>query len=238
MNTIQSSVLERSRPEMRGGVNKWDEPEAQEEPVKISLSKAWMTTAGANSAGINAQNSPPRTRKDPPKGPRDLLKSDNKENEKTGGTRGFGFSFLGPRSPPIVSDTNSNSSRPASIMSNMDKDLPPAPTLAPASATTTGDRINQLNSLLQDLANRRLNINRAIRQMTELMPQDNLMLPNEVRRKREAEKLKIEELNLKLADIGREEHDLGMKLHRAYKKLDQQTEYEPTTLWVRRATGS
>lgn len=239
MNANNSSVLERRRPELRGGLNKWDESEAQEEPVKISLSKAWMTTAGANSAGIDAQNSPPRTRKDPPKGPRDLpKKSENKDNEKSVGSRGFGFGFLGPRSPAGGSDSNSNSSRPASIMSNMDKDLPPAPSQAPASATTTGDRINQLNSLLQDLANRRLNINRAIRQMTELMPQDNLMLPDEVRRKREVEKRKIEELNLKLADIGREEHDLGMKLHRAYKKLDQQTEYEPTTLWVRRATGS
>lgn len=239
MNTLDASVLERKRPEMRGGKNKWDEPEAQEEPVKISLSKAWMTTAGANSAGINAQPSPPRTKRDPLKGPRELpRKSENKENEKSGGGRGFGFSFLGPRSPATGSDSNSNSSRPASIMSNMDKDLPPAPSQAPASATSTGDRINHLNSQLQDLANRRLNINRAIRQMTELMPQDNLMLPDEVRRKREGEKRKIEELNAKLADIGREEHDLGMKLHRAYKKLDQQTEYEPTTLWVRRATGA
>lgn len=239
MNALDASVLERKRPEMRGGKNKWDEPEGQEEPVKISLSKAWMTTAGANSAGINAQPSPPRTRRDPHKGLHELpRKSENKENEKSAGGRGFGFGFLGPRSPATGSDSNSNSSRPASIMSNMDKDLPPPPSQAPASATSTGDRINQLNSQLQDLANRRLNINRAIRQMTELMPQDNLMLPDEVRRKREVEKRKIEELNAKLADIGREEHDLGMKLHRAYKKLDQQTEYEPTTLWVRRATGS
>lgn len=239
MSATNGSVLERRRPEMRGGFNKWDEPEGQEEPVKISLSKAWMTTAGANSAGINAQNSPPRSRKEPPRGPRDPHKKpDSKEKDKGAAGRGFGFSFLGPRSPPATSDSNSNSSRPASILSNVDKDLPPAPSQAPASATSTGDRINQLNSLLQDLANRRLNINRAIRQMTELMPQDNLMLPDEVRRKRELEKRKIEELNLKLADIGREEYDLGMKLHRAYKKLDQQTEYEPTTLWVRRATGS
>lgn len=259
--TTDPGVLERKRPEMRGGTNKWDNPEPEEEPVKISLSKSWMTTAGANSAGINAQNSPPRTRKDAPKGPRDSpaskRRNDNSHNDKPpaaagggGGIRSFGFGFLAPRSPAAASDSNSNSSRPASILSNMDKDLPPAPShvqqARPVTASaekggaplSTADRIAQLNQTLQDLANRRLNINRAIRQMTELMPQDNLMLPDEVRRKREGEKRKIEELNLKLADIGREEHDLGMKLHRAYKKLDKQTEYEPTTLWVRRATGA
>lgn len=230
------SVLARKRPEMRGGRNKWDGDEvADEEPVKISLSKAWMTTAGANSAGINTQLSPPRTRKDAPtpRGPREL-KSDtaatNKENRG-----GFLSSLLSPRSPGSGSDN----SRPASIMSNMDKDLPPPPSQQASNvAPTTHDRITQLNSQLQDLANRRLNINRAIRQMTELMPQDNLLLPDDVRRKREIEKRKIEELQGKLADIQREEHELGMKLHRAYKKLDKQAEYEPTTLWVRRATGS
>lgn len=164
----------------------------------------------------------------------------------------FGFGFLnggagnGPKSPA------SDGSRPASVLSNMDKDLPPAPaalaesaaatnsssTASPAPANTTADRITQLNALLQDLANRRLNINRAIKQMTELMPQDNLIMQDAVRRKREDEKRKIEELKSRLDDIGREEHELGMKLHRAYKKLDRSAEYEPTTLWVRRATGS
>ncbi|KAJ4415065.1 hypothetical protein N0V82_007581, partial [Gnomoniopsis sp. IMI 355080] len=248
-----SSVLDRQRPQMRGGNNTWEDPipTSDEAPIKISLSKAWMTKPGANSSGKNQQASPPRARQ--PKGPRELAptnkgSTDNKENRGM-----FGFGFLsgntnnGPKSP--ASD-NTTTSRPASVMSNMDKDLPPAPAVAPPltvtsssaspdnPANTTADRITQLNALLQDLANRRLNINRAIKQMTELMPQDNLIMQEAVRRKREDEKRKIEELKRRLDDIGREEHELGMKLHRAYKKLDRSAEYEPTTLWVRRATGS
>ncbi|KUI63111.1 hypothetical protein VP1G_10232 [Cytospora mali] len=73
--------------------------------------------------------------------------------------------------------------------------------------------------------------------MTELMPRDNLMAAPEVMRKRESEKLKVQELERELADVQREEHELGMKLHRAYKRLDRHAEYEPTSLWVRRATG-
>lgn len=251
------SVLDRQRPQMRGGINKWEDPipTSDEPPIKISLSKAWMTKPGANSSGKNQQSSPPRTTRQP-KGPRELASNKTAAADTNKENRGmFGFGFLnggagnGPKSPA------SDGSRPASVLSNMDKDLPPAPaTLAAAAepvlatnpsstttsapANTTADRITQLNALLQDLANRRLNINRAIKQMTELMPQDNLIMQDAVRRKREDEKRKIEELKRRLDDIGREEHELGMKLHRAYKKLDRSAEYEPTTLWVRRATGS
>ena len=73
--------------------------------------------------------------------------------------------------------------------------------------------------------------------MTELMPQDRLTVTQEVRAKREMEKLKVEGLREEEADIRREEHELGLKLHRAYKRKDKDAVYEPTTLWVRRVTG-
>lgn len=226
------SILSRSRPKLRTGENAWDESGEGNAPIKISLTKAWMSTAGANSAGIDALNSPPREERpnsDTPKGHRDLPSHDrdtNRENSNRGG--GLLAMFTSQRSPTSVNHPNSNS-RPASILS-IDKALP----LAPPEVSTTG-RIEQLNVHLSSLGNRRININRAIEQMTKLMPQDNLMATDAVRRKREVEKHKIDELERELADIQREEHELGMKLHRAYKKLDSQTEYEPTTLWVRRA---
>jgi hypothetical protein len=70
--------------------------------------------------------------------------------------------------------------------------------------------------------------------MTELMPRDNLMASAEVLRKREIEKQKVEGLKKELAEIQLEEYDLGLKLHRAYKRLNRGADYEPTTLWVRR----
>ncbi|CRK46575.1 hypothetical protein BN1723_007133 [Verticillium longisporum] len=99
------------------------------------------------------------------------------------------------------------------------------------------DRVGHLNARLSSLGNRRININMAIKQMTELMPTDNLLASEAVLRKREAEKRKVEALKVELADVQREEYELGLKLHRAYKRLDKDAKYEPTTLWVRRVTG-
>jgi hypothetical protein len=73
--------------------------------------------------------------------------------------------------------------------------------------------------------------------MTELMPTDSLVVTDEVRRKREMEKMKIERLKTEEADVRREEHDIGLRLHRAWKRRDKEAVYEPTGLWVRRVTG-
>lgn len=73
--------------------------------------------------------------------------------------------------------------------------------------------------------------------MTELMPMDTLVITDEIRRKREAEKLKIERLKTEEADVRREEHEIGLRLHRAWKRRDKEAVYEPTGLWVRRVTG-
>jgi hypothetical protein len=99
------------------------------------------------------------------------------------------------------------------------------------------DPVSQLNTQLNGLIHRRANIEKSIKQMTELMPQDNLLASDQVLRKREEEKQKVEGLRQELAEIQREEHDLGLKLFRAYKRQDKDTEYEPTTLWVRRVAG-
>jgi hypothetical protein len=73
--------------------------------------------------------------------------------------------------------------------------------------------------------------------MTELMPTDSLVVTDEVRRKRELEKMKIERLKTEEADVRREEHEIGLRLHRAWKRRDKEAVYEPTGLWVRRVTG-
>ena len=73
--------------------------------------------------------------------------------------------------------------------------------------------------------------------MTELMPTDSLVVTDEVRRKREMEKMKIERLKTEEADVRREEHEIGLRLHRAWKRRDKEAVYEPTGLWVRRVTG-
>ncbi|KAK2054793.1 hypothetical protein LY76DRAFT_619018 [Colletotrichum caudatum] len=126
----------------------------------------------------------------------------------------------------------SNPSRPESVWSTS-KALPPPPT----ETSMSNDRVGYLKARLESLANRRININKAIRQMTELMPTDSILASQAVLLKREAEKRKVEALKLELAEIQREEYETGLKLHRAYKRMDRNAEYEPTTLWVRRVTN-
>lgn len=112
------------------------------------------------------------------------------------------------------------------------KTLPPAPPEDEAE-----DRAAQLNAKLSALANRRMNINTAIKQMTELMPTDNVLASDAVLRKREGEKRKIETLKLELAEIEHESYEVGIKLHRVYKRLDREAEYELASLRTRRVTG-
>ncbi|KAH8676058.1 hypothetical protein BX600DRAFT_194594 [Xylariales sp. PMI_506] len=115
-------------------------------------------------------------------------------------------------------------------VTSVDKSLPLAPP-----EESARDRVTQLNARLEALGNRRININHAIKQMTELMPTDNILASEAVIRKRESEKRKVETLKEELADVQREEYQIGLKLHRAYKRMDREAEFEPTTLWVRRA---
>jgi hypothetical protein len=136
-----------------------------------------------------------------------------------------------PSSPVFIS-MSSRDSLSSRRTSNMAKTLP----MSPAEAESH-DLITSLQAQLDNLAHRRNNITKSIRQMTELMPTDNVLLTEEVRRKREVEKQKIESLRVEEADVRREEHDIGLRLHRAWKRKDKEAVYEPTGLWVRRVTG-
>ncbi|KAL6403222.1 hypothetical protein AUP68_12560 [Ilyonectria robusta] len=120
-----------------------------------------------------------------------------------------------------------NADRPISITSTT-KALP----LAPPEMQSANDRVAYLNARLESLAHRRTNINRGIKQMTELMPTDNLMSSTEVLRKREIEKQKVEDLKEELSEIQREEYDLGLKLYRANKRLERESDFEGSALWM------
>lgn len=132
-------------------------------------------------------------------------------------------------SPVFISMSSSVVSKRAS---NIAKTLPQSPAEA-----ESHDLITSLQAQLDNLAHRRNNITRSIRQMTELMPTDHIVVNADVRRKRDEEKRKVEGLREEEADIRRAEHEIGLRLHRAYKRKDKDAVYEPTGLWVRRVTG-
>ena len=131
--------------------------------------------------------------------------------------------------PVLISMASSIASERAS---NIAKTLPQTPAEA-----ESHDPITSFQSQLDNLAHRRINITRSIRQMTELMPTDHIVVNADVRRKRDEEKRKVEGLREEEADIRREEHEIGLRLHRAYKRKDKDAIYENTGLWVRRVTG-
>ncbi|KAJ4272004.1 hypothetical protein NW762_000714 [Fusarium torreyae] len=146
-----------------------------------------------------------------------------------------GDNFRRASNEPIVISMKSaapTNERPVSIIST-DKALPPAP----PEVQSANDRVAYLTARLDSLAHQRNNINKSIKQMTELMPTDRLLASADVMRKREIEKKKVEGLKEELAEIQREEHDLGLKLYRANKRLEREAAFEPSSLWVRRVTS-
>lgn len=137
---------------------------------------------------------------------------------------------INPGAPLFISMSSSVASKRSS--NSTMKNLPITP-----AESQSHDLVTSLQAQLDDLAHRRINISRSIKQMTELMPKDSVILTDDVRRKREREKIKVEALRTEEADIRREEHDIGLRLHRAWKRRDKDAVYEPTGLWVRRVTG-
>lgn len=104
------------------------------------------------------------------------------------------------------------------------------------------DRISFLTFKLQELANRRVNLGRAIDQSASLLPKDSLFSSAEERRKREEGKKKIEAVRQELEEVQKEEYELGLKLHRAYKRQERQDQEKGlprhTGTWIKRVTNS
>ncbi|RKF83360.1 hypothetical protein GcM3_014017 [Golovinomyces cichoracearum] len=136
-----------------------------------------------------------------------------------------------PLNSPIFISMSNNSVINAKEWLRNSKALPQAPAENPSH-----DLVTALQAHLDSLANRRRKISQSIRQMTELMPRENLLITEEVRLRREREKRHVAMLLEEEAEIKREEHEVGLRLHRAWKRTESGAVYEPTSLWVRRVT--
>ncbi|EPE10569.1 hypothetical protein F503_05664 [Ophiostoma piceae UAMH 11346] len=210
--TDGDSVMDRRRPPRLGHSPKTP----GNEPVMISLNTPWMS----------GEHTPMRDKAEA----RDYMSSGSGDSDA--GNMSLYEQLRNKNLLGASGNRGVDNSDRASIAGSIHKNLPPAPP-----ETSAKDRVAMLNAKLSGLAQRRINIGRSIKQMTELMPTDNLLATPDVLSKREREKRKVEGLRTDLAEIQREEYETGLKLHRAYKRLDKNAEYEPTTLWVRRVTG-
>ena len=126
---------------------------------------------------------------------------------------------------PLASDKV----RSASMMSTS-KSLPPTPTELEA-----GDKISTLEARLEDLSRRRRNISKIDRELHDSLKRN--AIEYNTRKRKEVEQ-KITSMGTELDDVMREEHEIGVQLHRAQKKRDAADCYEnPTGLWIKRVTS-
>lgn len=127
---------------------------------------------------------------------------------------------------PTPSEADSS---PTNDSSRLSKTLPQSPP-----EIESVDRISSLQATLDNLHRRRLNLQTVIRELTQVIQPSSAVY--DMASRREIKKT-VEGLNTELAGVMKEEHEVGMKLHRAWKKRDKNEIWEPTGLWVRRVTG-
>jgi len=110
------------------------------------------------------------------------------------------------------------------------KSLPPTPQELQAN-----DKVSVLEARLEDLARRKRNINKIIKELADGLKRNAIVY--EARKRKEIEKMTIN-LNLELDEITNEEHEVGLRLHRVHKRRDKDDNYEhPTGLWIKRVTS-
>lgn len=94
-------------------------------------------------------------------------------------------------------------------------------------------RVESLQAKLDALRRRRGNLQTVIYELTNVVQPSSISYDMA---SRQEIKRTVEGLGKELAEVTKEEHETGLKLHRAYKRYDD-TAYEPTHLWVRRVTS-
>ena len=124
--------------------------------------------------------------------------------------------------------TSTESSPPTQAQETRRKALPKSP---PEKAAVS--RVEGLSAKLDNLRRRRGNLQTVIYELTHVVQPSSIAYDMASR----AEiKRTVEGLNKELADVIKDEHETGLKLHRAMKREDEFGLYEPTSIWVRRVT--
>ncbi|KAL1958282.1 hypothetical protein VTO42DRAFT_4790 [Malbranchea cinnamomea] len=134
--------------------------------------------------------------------------------------------------PPLPGKLGKITSRkptPSEVPSDA-KDLPHSPEVKHVTS-----RIEALKAKQNDLARRRGNINTIIHELTQVIQPSSISYDMATRSE---VKKTVESLNNELAEIKKEEHEIGMKLLRAYKKLENEDYFgETSPLWVKRVVS-
>lgn len=95
-------------------------------------------------------------------------------------------------------------------------------------------RVETLQAKLDALRRRRGDLQTVIYELTNVVQPSSIAY--DIASRQEIKKT-VNGFQRELAEVVKEEHETGLKLHRAWKRHDDSTAYEPTHLWVRRVTS-
>lgn len=153
-----------------------------------------------------------------------------------------------PAIPPTMASKKFPLNSAASIRSVKNTTRKPTPSQISMTTTGTGkdlpqcppemearDRVDTLQAKLDALSRRRANIGTIIHELTQVVQPSSIAYDMATR---DEVKKTVTSLNNELDDIKKEEHDLGLKLLKAWKKRDEDDIYhESSSLWVKRVTS-
>jgi len=143
------------------------------------------------------------------------------------------------RRRPVPSTASSTTRKPVSSRSASNPSTPSSTTKAlPLSPPQVSppDHISSLQAQLDDLRVRRANLQRVLRdlQTRHMGPGWSNPLVSDLAVRRRMEE-RVRALEDEIAEVARGEHDVGLRLHRAWRKKGEVGELG-ATMWVRRVT--
>ena len=95
------------------------------------------------------------------------------------------------------------------------------------------DRVASLSAKIEALTRRRAELQTMIHELTQVVQPSSIKY--DMASRQEIKKT-VARLEIETATVTKDIHETGMKLHRAQKRRDEESMYEPTGLWVRRVT--
>lgn len=125
--------------------------------------------------------------------------------------------------------TPSEAQRSLSLDTEAQGNEKPLPKSPPEVQAVT--RVASLEAKLEALRRRRTNLQTVVNELTSVTQRSPIAYDMASRQKM---KKTIEGLSNEISGVGKEEHETGLQLHRAWKREEQTSTYESSSLWVKR----
>jgi hypothetical protein len=144
------------------------------------------------------------------------------------------YSPIMTRRRPVPSSAASIKSMKRKPVSAETPTLPEADTESMSPEQQAQRRVDSLETRRRQLSLRKDSIRTMLHELTEVIQPSSIAYDMATR---DEVKKTVSSLKAELDDIGKEDHEIGLKLVRLYKNLNSASEFEHSTLWVKRVTS-